>query len=351
MKRREVRAFYRSFAAQHPSVRNPIEVVRRIMLPLGALAFPIGLLALSFGISEEIEEANPDMVSELVAMFAIFGLFLYGGVLLCWASVRHRAQRGTPERHYRLAQFGFENGMAYLPGPLPGTHLTPWKERGQLILTRVMRPVSPRAVEFANYVLATETSGSRNSGFGGVVSMKLPNSLPHILLVAKNDRRVLPYAVPARAQVLSLEGNFDDHFTLYCPEGYEQDALYLFTPDVMAELIDRVNSFDVEIIDDWLFLESSRDVVTLDPETWHKVVTATAAITAKIDRWAQWRDDRLSAGSLPRGGDGQATMLPGGKQVAPRGRRLKMVAGNGAIVTGIFVAAYVAAVFIANSLP
>ena len=348
VKRRVVSRFYRAFAAQHPSVRNPVEAARRVMLPIGAFTMPIGLFALSFGISEEIEDANPDMVSELVALFAIFGLFLYAGVLLCWASFRHRSQRGSRERHYRLAQFAFENGMSYLPGPMPGTHLTPWKGRGELVLTRVMRPVSPRAIEFANYTLSTTASGSRNSGFGGICSLRLPTRLPHILLVAKKDGRILPSTVPAQAQALSLEGNFNDHFTLYCPKGYEQDALYLFTPDVMAELIDRVSGFDVEIIDDWLFLESSRDIVTLDPDTWHNLVAATAAISSKIDRWAQWRDSRLATPSVAR--NSATTLLPRGRGVAPAGRRLKMAIGSGGIITAILVTAYIAAVLVANAV-
>ena len=41
-----------------------------------------------------------------------------------------------------------------------------------------------------------------------------------------------------RTQVLSLEGDFDRYFTLYCPKEYERDALYVFTPDLMA-LLDR----------------------------------------------------------------------------------------------------------------
>ncbi len=43
---------------------------------------------------------------------------------------------------------------------------------------------------------------------------------------------------PIADQVLPLEGDWDRHFTLYCPEGYERDALQVMTPDVMAAMID-----------------------------------------------------------------------------------------------------------------
>jgi hypothetical protein len=55
-------------------------------------------------------------------------------------------------------------------------------------------------------------------------------------------------------QTLSLEGDFNEHFTLYAPKEYERDALYIFTPDLMALLIDTVAQFDVEVIDDQLFV-------------------------------------------------------------------------------------------------
>lgn len=349
LKRRDIRAFYRAFAQQYPSVRDPSTVARRIIVSVGWFTTPIGLFAMSFGISQEIEQAAPDMVSELVAMSAFCGLFLVGGILLCWTSFRMWKQRGNPERHYRLAWFASDNGMSYLPGPVAGTHLTPWTERGRLSLTRVMRPIAGPPVEFANYLLDSGNSSNRNATFGGICAIRLPVSLPHIVLLAKDGRPDLASAAPAGAQALSLEGNFDDYFTLYCPKGYEQDALYLFTPDVMATLIDRVNGFDVEIIDDWLFLESSRDVVTTDPKTWHNVFTATVAVTEKIHRWARWRDTRVHA--TPAAFIRPVTTAPArSTRVARSGRRLRMSLGGGAILSAVLVAAYVLATIVANVL-
>lgn len=38
---------------------------------------------------------------------------------------------------------------------------------------------------------------------------------------------------------LSLEGDFNKYFTLYVPPEYEIEALQIFTPDIMAKLIDK----------------------------------------------------------------------------------------------------------------
>jgi hypothetical protein len=353
LRRRDVRTFYRSFAEQHPSVRRPTTVARRVLVSIGWTATLIGLFSMFFGMSQEIDEGAPDMVGELVAMSAICGLFVVAGVILGWARFRLRAQRGTPSRHYRLAWFAHENGWTYLPGPLEGSHLTPWKDRGTLTLTRVMRPNSGFPIEFANYELRNGSHGSRNTGFGGICAMRLPSPLPHIVLQAKKNGRALTSAVPARAQVLSLEGNFDEYFTLYCPKGYERDALYLFTPDVMVQLIDHVNGFDVEIIDDWLFLESSRDVVTTDPGTWDTVARATSAVALQIGRWSRWRDTGKDAEPIATRSSGASShnrtpVRRPGPRVGPRGRRLRMTIGSGGILGGILVLAYIAVVAIAN---
>jgi hypothetical protein len=96
--------------------------------------------------------------------------------------------------------------------------------------------------------------------------IQLDRALPHMVLDAvQNDRKILGQRVsnlPARfdlAQRLSREGDFDRYFTLYAPADYERDALYVFTPDLMALLIDEAGSgeggsMDVEIIDDRMYV-------------------------------------------------------------------------------------------------
>ncbi|MEO7546479.1 MAG: hypothetical protein ABIT21_09370 [Terrimesophilobacter sp.] len=76
--------------------------------------------------------------------------------------------------------------------------------------------------------------------------------VPNMILDAKSNNFLwtnLPQNF-SRNQVLSLEGDFDKHFTLYCPKEYEHDALYVFTPDLMTRLIDHAAGYDVELVDD-----------------------------------------------------------------------------------------------------
>jgi hypothetical protein len=354
VKRRAVREFYRPFAEKHPSVQSRFTVFRRAMALVGGSAGAIGVLTMGFGVSEEIREGAPDMVGQLWGMGAFVALLAFAGILMLWLYVRTAAGRGTPKRHYRLASFAAENGMTYEPGPQVGRHITPWAERGQLMLTRIMRPVSPRPIEFANYELRAGTHGTGSAQFGGLCAIRLTTRLPHIVLHARNGRALTAAATPARAQRLALEGDFNKHFTLYCPKEYERDALYLFTPDVMARLIDRVRGFDVEIIDDWLFFVTARDAVTLDPALWQGLLDASSALGEKISRWERWRDDRLP---IPRAATSApvdarpARRTTAGKargRVAKRGRRLRMNIAPGLFFWVLAAVAFITAVVAAN---
>src|SRR5690606_27778890 len=80
-----------------------------------------------------------------------------------------------------------------------------------------------------------------------------------------------------------------------------RDALYLFTPDIMARFIDNAAALDVEIVDDWLFLYAKRDFSTVDPATWSWLFSVVGALLEKFAQWARWRDERLRNERMPVG--------------------------------------------------
>jgi len=55
-------------------------------------------------------------------------------------------------------------------------------------------------------------------------------------------------------EMVKLEGDFNKYFSLSIPRGYEVEALEIFTPDVMAELIDKAKGFSLEIVNGHLFI-------------------------------------------------------------------------------------------------
>lgn len=210
-----------------------------------------------------------------------------------------RGTRSHDERMYRLDRFARANAMQYEPrldAPgLPGMIFSIGSSRRSSDLVRGDRP---RFVEFANYRYTTGSGKNRQTHQWGYVAVKLDTPLPHIVLDATSNNGLFGSNLPLtfdKDQRLSLEGDFDEYFSLYCPADYERDALYLFTPDIMARFIDNAAALDVEIVDDWLFLYAKRDFSTLDPATWAWLFSVVGALLDKFAQWARWRDERLAA--------------------------------------------------------
>ena len=291
----------------------------------------------------------------VLVLLAIAG----GGV---WLGIR--AFAGSRERWYRFVRFAEANAMTYVPSltnpALPGMIFNLGRSRTARNLVRGDRP---RFVEFANYRYVTGSGKNQTTHRWGYVAIKLDVPLPHILLDAVGNNGLFGSNLPAsfdRDQRLSLEGDFDKHFSLFCPRGYERDALYLFTPDIMARFIDNAAELDVEIIDDWLFLYAKRDLSTLDPATWAWLFATVGALLEKFAQWARWRDDRLvtdasaRAAAAPTGSAGAvagpfaaAPDLRPPPGVAPEGRRLKRgVSVFGVIAVVVFVVIWAVSFFL-----
>lgn len=177
------------------------------------------------------------------------------------------------------------------------------------VVTEVHRTAAPREVVFGN---ARGQIGNGDRITWGFAAMRLDRRLPHIVLENRRGGGIISTDASegvARGQRLRLEGDFDRTFALHCPAGYERDALYLFTPDVMARLLDSAAALDVEIVDDWLLIYASRPVSPVDPATWPRLTAAVEALSDKVGAWARWHD----AGR------------PGAPDVAAAGRRVRPV--------------------------
>jgi hypothetical protein len=233
------------------------------------------------------------------ALFSLIPFLLFGGVIAVVVLGLVGSTRSAATRMYRLDRFARANGMTYVPrfdSPgLPGMIFSLGNSRQASDLVRGERP---RFVEFANYHYTTGSGKNRTTHAWGYVAVRLDVPLPHIVLDATGNNGLFGSNLPAtfdKDQRLSLEGDFDRYFSLYCPQGYEPDALYLFTPDIMARFIDNAAALDVEIVDDWLFLYAKRDFSTLDPATWAWLFSVVGALLEKLAQWARWRDERLRA--------------------------------------------------------
>ena len=282
-------------------------------------------------------------------LIAVVGLVIGAGVS------SHRA-RGR--RWFRLARFAQASGLEYLPQVHdPGYSGMIFGRGGDRMSMDVVRDPA-RSLEVANYRYSTGSSQHRRTHRWGYITIGLKNSLPNIVLDATSNNSFLGSDLPstlAKNQRLRLEGDFDQHFALYCPVGYEADALYLFTPDIMARFIDNAAALDVEIVDNRLLLYGRRDLSTLDEATWQWIFSIVSALEVKFAQWERWRDDRLAGTSSATAASSTAAAgaaVPGAAVssaavsappllrpppgVAPQGRRLRRSVSALAVVFGIF---------------
>lgn len=154
----------------------------------------------------------------------------------------------------------------------------------------------------------------------GYLAIRLPRRLPNIVLDARSNDRG-PFSslrnAPIASQHLSLEGDFDTHFRLYVPAGYERDALYVFTPDLMALLIDEAGDLDVEIRDDRLIVYRPGGFDLTAPSTWERFERIRDTVGAKMRSQTDlYVDDRPQAPDLQ-------FARPTTNEVGTGGRRLR----------------------------
>ncbi|MGV8881433.1 MAG: hypothetical protein ACOH19_04720 [Rhodoglobus sp.] len=185
-------------------------------------------------------------------------------------------------RALRIQLFAGENGFAYrrFGHTPPQVGVLFGRDAGVRVTDQLIdlsaREVRSRTgtasvtVSLGNAALSTkpaaDTSSTRTTGNVGYLHVALSVPSTHYLLDGKANNRFGGGSVAwslQTSQKLLLEGDFNKYFTLYCPSGRERDALQIFTPDVMALLIDHGAAWDVEIVEDNLFVYSSR---TLSPE-------------------------------------------------------------------------------------
>lgn len=319
--RRRLRDFRRSLPS---TVRPPLAgVLARAVL---IIVFPLMLLSMWLVLIDGSFLADGEWDWGLTAILLPYAIPPVIGVVVLVRAVRRR----SGVRPYRLNGFAEANGFTYEPyapaPPLPGMIFTRQGQSSSFV-TDILRRREGYALEIGNHTCTTGSGRSTSTYRWGYAAMRLPVALPHIVLDAHGNNAIgrprLPIAF-AKDQRLSLEGDFDRFFTLYCPEGYETDALYLFSPDTMAVFVDEAARLDVELVDDYLFLYFPGQLATLDPALWERLLTTADALSERLLRWDRWRDDRLQRSTDLAGepliGSGS------GRGVARQGRRLSVKA-------------------------
>lgn len=215
----------------------------------------------------------------------------------------------------KLRRFAAMNGFVYM-------HDAPFDYRAGVIFGQghsqkfidLLRTENRNFAEIGNYQYITGSGKSQQTHRFGFIRMKLPRKLPNMVLDAHSNNTFgrfsnLPESFN-RGEKLSLEGDFDKYFTLYAPEQYKIDALYIFTPNMMQALIDTAGSYDCEVIDDDFYIYTQPRFDITNREHFERIMRIISSLQPTITRQSQYYADENV-------GDRAANII------APQGARLK----------------------------
>lgn len=291
--------------------------------------------------------SSDGLMSESVTLVVVVVVAVIVGAFLV---IRRLVSRGTWRRWLKLTRFATANGLGYAanassPG-YPGSIFSVGK--AQQVPEHLYRSGS-HFLDLGNYRYTTGSGKSKTTHDWGYLAIKLDRMLPQMVLDAKANNFLgtnLPVSF-SRSQVLSLEGDFDRYFTLYCPKEYERDALYVFTPDLMALLIDEAALFDVEIVDDWMFVYSAKTFDLADPATLARAFRIIDTVGDKtLDRTELYADANVVSGAAIAASGSPLGARMAANTVAPQGRRLRKGFSVATIVVVVAVALYAAVTFL-----
>lgn len=187
----------------------------------------------------------------------MFVAMLWGGLIIGGIVASRAAFKYYDRQQAKRYRFAMQNGITFLRKRNDPAYAGMIFDEGH---SRELREgyVFADGAEMGNYRYVTGSGKNRTTHDWAYIKVKLPRRLPHMVLDAKKNNIFGRFSNLTDtfdgSQTLSLEGDFNDHFTLYAPKQYERDALYVFTPDVMARLIDTGSGFDMEVIDDELYI-------------------------------------------------------------------------------------------------
>ena len=226
----------------------------------------------------------------------IVTVLLMLGIVLMVAGLKRQTERSA-----RIQLFAVCNNLSYTryveKPTFTGMFFSLGKNR---MLNDILGSLTTRPTfEIGNLEYTIRAGRSEHTYHKGYIRIQLERNLPQIVLDAtSNDLRMFGKNIStlpvdfAQSQKMSLEGDFDKHFSLYAPKEYERDALYIFSPDLMALLIDNASAFDGEIVDNQLFIYSSLAPFNLnDPVLVERLMKIIQVVGAKASSQTDYYSD------------------------------------------------------------
>lgn len=103
-------------------------------------------------------------------------------------------------------------------------------------------------IEIFNYSFTVQQGRSSHTEHYTIFALTFAGVLPDIALAPKSFLGAgLLACAPDGDVAVTLEGDFNEHFYLYAPKNFDVEIREIFQPDLMLELIEKYQSYRVEI--------------------------------------------------------------------------------------------------------
>ena len=162
-------------------------------------------------------------------------------------------------QHEFMQQFAAANGFSYaLKGSLAGLDGSLFQVGDSRAVADVVSgQFQNEAISLFTYTYVTGYGRSRQALIIRSMNCSLISHFPICWLKTRTILTVnalFNKISGSGKELIKLEGDFDKYFSLNIQKGYEVEALEIFTPDVMAELINKAKALSLEIVNGHLFI-------------------------------------------------------------------------------------------------
>ncbi len=149
-------------------------------------------------------------------------------------------------------RFADLNGWQYLEQGNPEQESGVMFKQGnrRYISNIVFGLIDGRQFRIFNYSFTVGQGKSKRTYKYTVFAFKFNGSFPHIYLNSRQNFYGFKYDIygVSVGEAISLSSEFEKKFTLMAPRKYEIEALEIFTPDVLVNLLDNRFAHDVEFV-------------------------------------------------------------------------------------------------------
>lgn len=174
----------------------------------------------------------------------------------------------------KLIRFANRNGLTYEP-IAPNREYPGDRFAGLYLRDRIADPDG--GFDYGQRLEPGRHGAYSGTAVGWYLALPLEKPLPHAVLTSA--RR----ATHDGGSPVPLEGPHGGRFALRCAPGGQEAALAVFTPEVLALLVDGRTTCDAEIIDRWLLIYPGRSttITAYGREAFHRRMLRLATIAGE----------------------------------------------------------------------